>query len=529
MMASIKTKRGTVEIVAIKPINSKYDRSYYVDIRRYKDAMKVAIAENNNGMAERYRAEIKNRRAQLRKLRQQTYVFDVTLKKYKGKYRVELTFDHSRGRKEFMKFIKAAIDDAIHQARAPLKVQHMPVSLMKKYITMRLGSKERGWVFTDEGSILKAHVQKNMQMLLNGKAPTLPRRYVGIELEFCAPIKEEQLAVKLFQSGIHKFGQLKQDGSLRPQGKESSFELALLLEESNYKIGLKSVTKLLHDVKAVAKDRRCGLHVHIDMRRRNKELVFNNLVACQYALLAVVDPKRYNNEFCRVVSGRKFPTEFTGDRIERYKTINAAAYYKYRTLEIRMHEGSVSFDEISHWVDLLLKVSNYPKFLKNDVTKLPVLKTRLKLKKKLYNYALERSCSWQIQNEPQARNMREDVADLLDRHVGARPQAPNIRNPIEELLRVDQQVLRNNNPFLEPAQPPQRAFLAANEVGFQNADDAYRIGIAVPPVVAPIVADNNQDEAFRRFLNDQLDAMPVRFAEGNVDFGDDIAENENGN
>jgi Putative amidoligase enzyme len=416
MMAKIKTKRALLQIVAIRPPNNKFDKIYYKEIEKYKLELQQAVAENNAAQAEIYRTEIRNKRDLLKKLRTQVYVFDVILHHYpKLKQRVELVFDTERGRKEFRKFLKAAEDEAIRRVREQLKVEPQPMLFGKIFLFLRLGSKDKGLVFAEEGSILKAHVKKNMKMLLDAKAPAAARRYVGIELEFCAPIKEEKLALKLFQNGIHKFGQLKEDGSLRPQGKESSFELALLLEETTYKKNLKAVTKVLNDIKAVTKDRRCGLHVHLDMRRRDKDLVFNNLVACQYALLAVVDPQRYNNEFCRVVKSRKFPTEFTGDRIERYKTINAAAYYKYRTLEVRMHEGSVSFDEISHWVDLLLKVANYSKFLKNDVIKLPVLKTRLKLKEKLYNYALNRSCSWQVQNNPNARNMREDAADLRQR------------------------------------------------------------------------------------------------------------------
>lgn len=409
-MASIQTKRALVEILSIKPISNKQDKILYRDIEAYKKGLKETQDKN---LIKLYRAEIQQKRTILRRLRSQVYVFNVVIKKYKAKQRVELVFEHALGRKEFIKFIESAINQALRQARVALKVNPFQVTFGKRWVFNRLGNKEKGLVFTDEGSVLKAHVQKNMKMLLDSKVPVAPRRYIGIELEFCAPIKEEQLAVKLFQNGIHKFAQLKPDGSLRPQGREVSFELALLLEETTYKTGLKKVTKLLQDIKAVTKDRRCGLHVHIDMRRRDKDLVYNNLVACQYALLSVVDPNRYNNEFCRVVSGRKFPTEFTGERVERYKTINAAAYYKYRTLEVRMHEGSVSFNEVSHWVDLLLKVANYPKYLKNDVTKLPVLKTRLKLKDKLYKYAIERSCSWQVQNNPRAQEMRLDAADLV--------------------------------------------------------------------------------------------------------------------
>lgn len=488
MMASIRTKRALLQIVSVKAPSIKHDRKLYMDIKQYKVGLKDAIARKDKGQIELYMESIKRQRRALRAHRPPTYVMEVTFHRYPTmRQHVELQLD--RDRKEFFKMVE---DDALRGVRAKMKYKPEKVVWQSMIVANRMGNDDTGYVFFDDSSILKAHVKKNMKMLLEGKTPAAPRRYVGIELEFCAPIKEEKLAVLLFQNGIHKFAQLKEDGSLRPKEKESSFELALLLEESTYKKNLKAVTKILHDIKAVAKDRRCGLHVHLDMRRRNKDLVYNNLVACQYALLSVVNPERYDNEFCRVVSNRKFPTEFTGERVERYKTINAAAYYKYRTLEVRMHEGSVSFDEISHWVDLLLKVTNYPKLLKNDILKLPLLKTRLKLKKKLYNYALERSCSWQVQNNPNARNMREDMAALAPR-----------RNPQGLGLRL--------NELIRPIQAPVMRGWAVADVPVQP------VGGAVAP------------NGFQAFMGEQVQLANMPIPENHVDMADELFEDDDGN
>lgn len=466
MIASINTKDALVEIVKIKPINNKHDKIYFRDIQNYKREIKNGIKEGNDNLVGLYKAEIIEKRRLLKKHRDQVYVFAVYLRKYKSKHSIELSVQPEYNKK---KVIKEAIDKALRAARSAFKHEALPTAFGKKWIFARLGTKEKGFVFQEEGSILKIHVQKNMKMLLDSKTPVAPRRYVGIEIEFCAPIKEEQLATKLFQKGIHKFAQLKHDGSLRPKEREYSYELALLLEEGSYKKNLKIVTSVLADVKAVAKDRRCGLHVHLDMRRRDKDLVYNNLVACQYALLSVVDPNRYNNEFCRVVTGRKFPTEFTGERVERYKTINAAAYYKFRTLEVRMHEGSVSFNEIRHWIDLLLKVANCSKYLKNDVTKLDVLKTRLKLKDKLYDYAIERSCSWQVQNNPNMVNMRDDIAGLQGR---ARMPHPGILyNHAVAAAPQQQMVNRLNGIFNVIAAEPEPEFAEGPDLGIDIDDD----------------------------------------------------------
>ncbi len=260
------------------------------------------------------------------------------------------------------------------------------------------GSQAKGRVFSKPEQVLQTYVQKNMKTMWAEKKPVVSNRYVGVELEFCAPISETRLAMLLFKAGVDKFAQLKKDGSLRPLDGETGFELAILLREDKFRSGLKKITEILKKVKATATDRRCGMHVHVDMRRRDKDTVYNNLVACQDALLKIVDPSRNDNEFCRLVTSRKFPVKFTGTREERYKTINAAAYYKYQTIEIRMHEGSVDYKPIVGWVNLLLKIVNHKKKLKYSISELTVLKERFKLNKKLTDYAIDRSCYFMINN-----------------------------------------------------------------------------------------------------------------------------------
>lgn len=460
MSSSRKIKKATVKIIESKKAVPNKSKIYYKKIVSLKGEIIAAKLRDDNNYIKILKQEMRRYREALKHITNEYYVLSIYVPRYNREMIVEVDRDLSDP-KGFKKMVKNGIQLAYQSIRRTLKSQPHEMLFGKRFRCVREGTKEKGLVFSEPHSILTIHVEKNMKTLLEGKVPTMPRKYVGIELEFCAPISKNMFALKLFQNGIHKFAQLKDDGSLRPQGIENGFELAILLEESNYKKGLKKITDVLKEIKAVAKDRRCGLHVHLDMRRRNKELVYNNLVACQYALLSVVSPERYNNEFCRVVKKRDFPTEFTGERVERYKTINAAAYYKYKTLEVRMHEGSVSFNEVSHWVDLLIKVGNYPKKLKNDVTKIPVLQNRLKLKKKLYSYALERSCSWQVQNNPNARLMRED---LQDRPIQAQQPGPELNlglvraqlhreflnNPaaevfVDEMLDLPPDFVENNN------------------------------------------------------------------------------------
>jgi hypothetical protein len=312
--------------------------------------------------------------------------------KYRG-YAREFSYEEGLDGK-LSAFLKSKICETITSYRQETKAP--PYFEKRWFDTFIKVSHLRAGVLTMPGQVLKAYMDKNLKSLYENKKPTTNTKYLGIELEFCAKIKENDFAIKLFKNGLHKFVQLKQDASLRPKKDENGYELAILLNETTFKSQLKQVTDVLAEIRAEAVNRRCGLHIHLDMRKRNKDLVYNNLVACQRALLKITDPNRYDTEFCRLVNSKKFPTKFDGSRTERYKTINAAAYYKYQTLEIRMHEGSVDFKQISNWASLLIKIANNKKKLKSSLKEIDGLKKTFKLAPKLYQYLVDRKCYWQV-------------------------------------------------------------------------------------------------------------------------------------
>jgi hypothetical protein len=309
-----------------------------------------------------------------------------------------LTFDLAVGTPDeetLAKQLRQRLHETIRYFRQDRRaLEPQPATFGAHFIEMV--TMDRGRYFLKPGQILRLHVKKNFKELFADKRPVNMDKHIGIELEFCAPITEEMLAIKLRRAGMQSYVQLKKDGSLRPQENEGGFELAVLLPEKGYKLKLAALLNLVKEIGAVVKNRRCGLHIHLDMRQRNKDRVYRNLVSCQDVLMQLVDPSRRNNEFCQRVSSRKMPIRFKGDRRERYKTVNAAAYYKYRTLEVRMHEGSVDYGQITGWVDLLIKIANHRKSLLRSVSTLTLLKKRFNLDSKTYQYAIERSCYWQL-------------------------------------------------------------------------------------------------------------------------------------
>lgn len=444
-MKSYDLKRAKVTI--LKRTKVKVDKAPFRNIRMHQAEIKRLREQgraHDHPDMRGYRAAIKELRYNAKQFNNEKIIFEVFVKQYKSVVSIEWYFQHCPlgplYREAFQNMILEVIKQAIQVSRARIK-PYTGSDRIGNFTSEFCGDKKKGRVFAKAGEILRIYVEKNIKSLYTDKTPVEPKKYIGIELEFCAPIKENEFAIKLFKSGIHKFAQLKKDASLRPLDNEVGYELAILLEENNYKKRFKQITDLLTQVGAVSQDRRAGLHVHIDMRKRNKDLVYNNLVACQYALLSVVDPKRIDNEFCRIVESRKFPTEFTGQREERYRTINAAAFYKYKTLEIRMHEGSIDYTQITNWVDLLVRVANYSKKLKNDVTKVTTLGKRISLDKRLLGYIQDRSCFWQVRNGDNTQRLRNRMADLEAHTVrlGGIPRAeappPREEHPGERLLR----------------------------------------------------------------------------------------------
>lgn len=356
---------------------------------------------------------------------------------------------------------------AIQRQRAEVKYQPYNDIFVEGLNAVYSGSRKTPRVFMKEGQVLKAYIKRNLKALFEDKKPTNKSNYLGVEIEFCAPITEDQLAITLFRSGFHKFVQLKQDGSLRPQKGETGFEFAMLLRESSYKKDLKSVCDLIASVKGTGTDRRCGLHIHFDMRKRDKDVVFNNLVSCQNVLWSLVDPRRYDNEFCRNVNSKKFPTKFNNTREERYKTINAAAYYRHKTLEVRMHEGTVDFKDMTNWIDVLLKIVNYDKKMKNDIGELQTLKKRVRLNSKVYKAVVDKTCFWQVnQADHVARAIQ--AQDALARDTMFRMEQAELERDIAQGRVVPRPIPGGRMEIERDQQAEQRVGQALGDVAFRE-------------------------------------------------------------
>jgi RNA binding exosome subunit len=145
---------------------------------------------------------------------------------------------------------------------------------------------------------------------------------------------------------------IKHDGSIDAPSGYFGIELTVFFRRQD-KTPLKDLCKALSNIGAKV-NRSCGLHIHLDQRdvikserRLNQKL--DNFRGAVEVMKYLVPKSRRDNSYCKIgVSGRND---------DRYYAVNATALNKYKTIEIRLHSGSIDFTKISNWIDLCYGIS----------------------------------------------------------------------------------------------------------------------------------------------------------------------------
>jgi len=133
--------------------------------------------------------------------------------------------------------------------------------------------------------------------------------------------------------------------------RKDGYEIRIIAEESVFINVVNKVCAILNKHNAVT-NKSCGLHVHIDMRNRDKDIVAHNLYMMQDVLYKTQPKKRRTNKYCKRINKLNWKVQ------TKYRGINIRSYNKLRTLEIRMHEATISAKEINNWCTLLLSIAN---------------------------------------------------------------------------------------------------------------------------------------------------------------------------
>lgn len=297
-----------------------------------------------------------------------TQVYDL---KVKHKRSLELTEERICGEKVTYAHIKAGIKSLITSIQSKRKKLKEPGKIERRHyygFDLQLS----GGVHIKPEMVLEAHKKNNKNSSRSVKKPVLKTNYIGIELEFNdhRNVDAEDIHEMLSQKGLGKYTNLTRDGSC-------GHELRVLLQEKDYEGPLKLIMDSLKEM-GFSCNASCGTHVHLDMRNRDAERAYHNFVHVQDVMFKLVNKNRRTNSYCK----KNVLTTFERARQQdRFVYANASAYDRHKTIEIRLHHGTLDFDEMNTWIKLLLKVANFENKIEKPVSKMIEMSRALKFSK----------------------------------------------------------------------------------------------------------------------------------------------------
>lgn len=242
--------------------------------------------------------------------------------------------------------------------------------------------KRNGWnTLADKHPNTYADRMKSIKNLNNGHAPSERGlgQWVGVEIECFIPHEpgdcysdcrndcpegececstghwstdeaHSWLKTQLRDAGVHRVN-VKEDGSLSDD-EGHGVELTILF---NSAYGFGPLERLCSALKKAGcyVNKTCGLHVHLDARNKTLKKVTACAQSLGNALPVIkwlVPETRHDNTYCKL--------GVSPARGDRYFAINLTAFRKYKTVEIRLHSGSINAEKITNWVKVLQSVAN---------------------------------------------------------------------------------------------------------------------------------------------------------------------------
>jgi hypothetical protein len=221
----------------------------------------------------------------------------------------------------------------------------------RKFIFGNIESLMVGGVHTESGIYLRAYQEKMNQILRTSKKPMTSERHFGIELEFMLPRENSTALENAFrESPFKNYLALGTDGSVTSNDEVKGSELRICVPHGQANECVEFVSKTLNKFGCKV-DKSCGLHVHLDARNDSAKDMFDRLLLQQKALFGLVPASRRNNQYCGYTSSK----DWRGNC--RYKAINSLAYSRYKTIEVRLHSGTIDSEKILNWAWLLSAIA----------------------------------------------------------------------------------------------------------------------------------------------------------------------------
>lgn len=230
--------------------------------------------------------------------------------------------------------------------------------------------KDNFFIHMEAGTFLKLQAATRTRKVFETKKPLTDAHHVGVEIEFASMMDKFELATELTKENVQDFVQLKDDGSVKKDGEfNNAHELCIVAPEAIiHEVVKRALRAINKDGKSkVGEKVRAGLHIHLDMRGRDRKLCFHNLAKAQRILYAMNPRSRTDGTttkgtkdvvWSKRVDSSDFDTALAESSRERYYGINLQALSKFNTIEIRIHSGSTNEEKILNWITILTKIVN---------------------------------------------------------------------------------------------------------------------------------------------------------------------------
>jgi hypothetical protein len=302
---------------------------------------------------------------------------------------------------------KKAFKDRIAEIRKEQKEERLDEKNTLGFMYNTLGG-----VFTKKNTILTLAENTDPIQRIRAIKKPMPasiNNYVGVEIEMFCSATRESLEVALVQNGLAGFVRVGTDSSIQREGSGHSWELTVLCKQQDAKSTFNKLSKVfnLEYVKAKVNNS-CGLHVHVDCRNRDPKKVYNNLVKCLPILTGMVPHERISSEHALRYSKRNTSADYnpTGDR---YYMINADAYNKYKTIEVRLHSGTTNPIKIVNWTTLLVAIAD-AEWISHTVSDVDKLQSITGIPTKLVEYIKLRT---ELFSSKKIKDTKEDHASSI--------------------------------------------------------------------------------------------------------------------
>jgi len=211
---------------------------------------------------------------------------------------------------------------------------------------------------------------------------------IGIELEFAGVCENRRDIPTPF------WARLGTDISVHAPSGYRDLELRALATNKTLEKRVLRMCEIMLQLRARLTER-CSLHVHLDARHMDESEAASaarRLLRWLILLQELVPLNRRQNEFCRLESnvnqvlGEADYEEYSS----RYCAVNFYAYQKFKSLEIRLHSGTLEPVKIVQWIKLMQKCLVTPAPRRGPDTDVFSMLLRLELPKPQFKYWIKR-------------------------------------------------------------------------------------------------------------------------------------------